>query len=779
MKKAALLTTVILCCSTLYSLPAIAAGPVYSITQIAAPPGTVQPQRITPVAINSGGTTAGTASVFQSLEPFTFSPSGGFKLFNIPGTHDTGAQASGMNDLGQLIGTEVGPLTTAYGFLYSQGVLTPLPAQFNPAGINNSGFIAGMLNSTAHATLYSPGTSSNPNPTLTDLGTLGGSKSSAAAIGASEQITGTASIPGDTASHAFLYSGGTMTDLGTLGGTNSSGTAISSSGFVAGTSDIAGDGATHAFVARPGLNVGQVGTLMDLGALPGYTNSHAMGVNDAGQVVGAAENLDGTNVTGSSAFVTTPDGNMVDLNSLIPADSGWQLTSATAINNAGQIVGTGILNGQFGAGFLLTPLSPPTCTITGSTRPIRMLTFTVQDQFSLQSVAVGSSVNANVNIPNITPGTTSPVTVTATQIDPSQNASVQLTVTNTAGVSTSCGSTISAGPAQWSGFGGVLISDVTSAANTDGRLEAFGLGSDHALWHIAQTAPGGSWGAWSSLGGGSLSGAPSIGMDSDGRLEVFAVSSDSILWHIAQSGPGSWSQSALQTVAAGVQGRVAVVRNSAGLLQVFARALDDSVVFTTQVAQGSLDWQPVSELGGVITNNPAAAMDQGGTVRVFATGTDQLLWSAGLTSGGEILPWTLSSSSDEPITGDLAVVSLNPPLYIFARAADGSLLAKTYVGGLFSPWTSLGGRMIGNPAAAVNSDGRVEAFVIGTDNALWHISESTPGGSQWSDWGSLGGYLPGDGVAPITGTTAIGNVFAIGGDQGLWDISQSVPGYWN
>jgi len=43
---------------------------------------------------------------------------------------------------------------------------------------------------------------------------------------------------------------------------------------------------------------------------------------------------------------------MVDLNSLLPANSGWTLTQASAINNEGQIVGYGIHNGATHA-FLL------------------------------------------------------------------------------------------------------------------------------------------------------------------------------------------------------------------------------------------------------------------------------------------------------------------------------------------------------------------------------------------------------------------------------------------
>jgi probable HAF family extracellular repeat protein len=49
---------------------------------------------------------------------------------------------------------------------------------------------------------------------------------------------------------------------------------------------------------------------------------------------------------------------MLDLNSTIPAGSGWDLNSANAINASGQIVGDGLYNGQIHA-FLLTPNSAP------------------------------------------------------------------------------------------------------------------------------------------------------------------------------------------------------------------------------------------------------------------------------------------------------------------------------------------------------------------------------------------------------------------------------------
>lgn len=63
----------------------------------------------------------------------------------------------------------------------------------------------------AHAELYR----------LTDLGTLGGSSSSAFGINDTGQVVGSSAIAGDAVQHAFLYSNGSMADLGTLGGANS------------------------------------------------------------------------------------------------------------------------------------------------------------------------------------------------------------------------------------------------------------------------------------------------------------------------------------------------------------------------------------------------------------------------------------------------------------------------------------------------------------------------------------------------------------------------------
>lgn len=85
--------------------------------------------------------------------------------------------------------------------------------------------------------------------------------------------------------------------------------------------------------------------------MPNTTSSEAHSINNAGVVVGRVLFADGT----SHAFVYR-QGQMEDLNTLIPV-AGWELMDATAINDLGQIVGTGLLDGE-PRGFLLSPLDP-------------------------------------------------------------------------------------------------------------------------------------------------------------------------------------------------------------------------------------------------------------------------------------------------------------------------------------------------------------------------------------------------------------------------------------
>ena len=100
-------------------------------------------------------------------------------------------------------------------------------------------------------------------------------------------------------------------------------------------------------IVRPFISKDPASPATDLGTLGG-TLGGALGINNYDWVVGWAE---ATNGGGPRAFVY--DGTrMTDLNSVLWNGSGWLLREADAVNDAGQVVGSGSLNGQYHAFFL-------------------------------------------------------------------------------------------------------------------------------------------------------------------------------------------------------------------------------------------------------------------------------------------------------------------------------------------------------------------------------------------------------------------------------------------
>jgi len=102
----------------------------------------------------------------------------------------------------------------------------------------------------------------------------------------------------------------------------------------------------------------------------------------------------------------------------------------------------------------------------------------------------------------------------------------------------------------------------------------------------------------------------------------------------------------------------------------------------------------------------------------------------------------------------------------------------------FDPVQSLGGNInrggvpfVANFDVTHNIDGRLEVCAIATDNALYHISETTPGG-PWSNWQNLGGSL--FAAPPALGRNLDGRLeaFANRPDGTIWHIWQTAPGSW-
>jgi len=84
-----------------------------------------------------------------------------------------------------------------------------------------------------------------------------------------------------------------------------------------------------------------------------FINGTGEGISDRGQIVGEAYNGDFSDLHAFMWPSSTSQG--IDLNTLIPPDLGWELVVARGINNRGEIVGAGFLNGTLHA-YALIPV---------------------------------------------------------------------------------------------------------------------------------------------------------------------------------------------------------------------------------------------------------------------------------------------------------------------------------------------------------------------------------------------------------------------------------------
>jgi probable HAF family extracellular repeat protein len=326
----------------------------------------------------------------------------------LPG--DTFSAAYAINASGQVVGTSgtqdaSGNVVTYHAVRWDAAATIPTELGASPGitssvawGINDSGVVVGAASSTA-VEWAPPATATTP---ITTLGLFPGDTFSAAlAINASGQVAGysaTRDASGNMVFHAVRWDAAATapTELGTSPGiTSSVALGINASGAVVGAAGGAVEWAPAATATTPittlgqlpgqtgsiafainasGLVVGEADTKdatgnsithavrwdaattppTDLGTLSGITSSVALGINASGAVVGAAGTPSPNgDIFGSAvlwnAGMTTP----TYLGVLLPSGSPWALLSAYAINDAGQIVGFGTINGAV-HGFRLT-----------------------------------------------------------------------------------------------------------------------------------------------------------------------------------------------------------------------------------------------------------------------------------------------------------------------------------------------------------------------------------------------------------------------------------------
>jgi probable HAF family extracellular repeat protein len=301
------------------------ASPSYSVNDL----GTLGSSSAIGFKINNSGTAIGWAESIYGYSQAFQSADGG-PLQTLASLSASDSFAMGINSAGVIAGTSYVD-GQPHGVIWNGSTTTDLGAGIYATGINDPGVVVG---GNGHAFVLA-------NGVYQDLGVLpGGNWSSAYGINNSGTVVGYGSLASGNFGAFVWTSQSGMQQLGTFGGPNSYATGLNNNGEVIGYASLS-SGYEHAFSA-----VGAVMT--DLGTLGG--SSFAYGINDSGEIVGYSWPTSGEN---TQAFLYM-NGMMIDLNSLIPSGSGWQLLEAYGVNNAGQIVGEGLFNGQYHA-FLLDP----------------------------------------------------------------------------------------------------------------------------------------------------------------------------------------------------------------------------------------------------------------------------------------------------------------------------------------------------------------------------------------------------------------------------------------
>jgi hypothetical protein len=116
-------------------------------------------------------------------------------------------------------------------------------------------------------------------------------------------------------------------------------------------------------------------------------------------------------------------------------------------------------------------------------------------------------------------------------------------------------------------------------------------------------------------------------------------------------------------------------------------------------------------------------------------------------------------------TAKPAMASWGPGrLDVFVRGTDDELWHGWFTGFQFFGWEPLGGVLASGPTVAAWGPNRLDVFVEGTDGGMWHRWWD---GTRWNGWEPLGGVLASGPTVASWGPNRL-DVFVQGTDNGIW-----------
>jgi probable HAF family extracellular repeat protein len=311
---------------------AASATPLYTVTALQP----VEGFESVATSINNAGKIVGYSAGAQGSFATEWSPSG------IPTSLGIG-QAYAINDLGQVVGNDTNKAVT----WSAGGIQTPLGSlgglHSDARGLNNAGVAIGYAADASNQSQFAKWSSGGIASALALPPGSQGCNGGGGAINNNGKIAGTCG--NGNYYQAYIWdAAGNPAPLGTAGPfADTTAHGINDSGIVV--------GAQRTTIGGNAMEWLPDGTVINLDPL--HAVAQAFAINNPGAVVGFSYN------SGSPEDATLwRNGQTIDLNYAIDPNLGWYLLAALDINDDGQIVGAGFLDGER-RGFLLTPVPEP------------------------------------------------------------------------------------------------------------------------------------------------------------------------------------------------------------------------------------------------------------------------------------------------------------------------------------------------------------------------------------------------------------------------------------
>jgi hypothetical protein len=313
----------------------------------------------------------------------------------------------------------------------------------------------------------------------------------------------------------------------------------------------------------------------------------------------------------------------------------------------------------------------------------------------------------------------------------------------------------------WEGFGGTGMSPPTVTMRGQ-SADVWMLGPDSSLYHLPRadwpSTPrvGGRWGIWESLGGWCHS--PVIVSRGPTSVDAFVIGTDHALWHNAWNG-AAWS--GWQSRGGWCASPPTVVSWGPNRLDAFVLGTDHGVY--QQIWDGSA-WGGWQHVGDIVCSSPPTVISTGpNRLDAFVLGIDHAL-SHTAWDGSRWTDW--QRLDDRPCSSPPTVVSRGSELLdLFILATDAAVYHQAWNGRTWSDRISLGSLPCSSPPAAVSwGVDRLDVFALGMDSVLYH---QVWDGAMWSGWENLGLTCSSPPSVVSMGPNRL-DVFVLGTDSALY-----------